>query len=479
MSIAVVGAGLAGLATACRVRLQNPETEVIVIDGKHRQSNTQIAGMRFRTREPGGTQDGEGLEDLLLSRIAATDSDRIVAFVEAVTREVRYWERIHEEWSELKPLPKHEENTWFGPQWGEGRGKGNSVLRHFDEYASKLGVVRLTAQMTDIDIESGEVRALHLRDSEGNKGRMVVEGVVVATGSIGGTIYHSTNKEIDLPFQQIAHQRGIPLVGGSTHMWHPFGRCSEDGSPRLGCYATDDIAGHDVYFTDGKRDTETTELLRAHEAHDNFDAITARFVEHGSVVRLESSDGKSSWARVSHHYSHLGVDVDASARARGICNLWAAGDVGAWHYTHHTKRFPGFALSKCLVDAALIASQISDVTTGERGVSVQLEGDCPDEGRADRELELPKPLCRELRDINTKYVLRDELLQEPTAAAEWLRELQRLELFHPLIELSKDIAVIHQLLREGAVREPLPLHEARERWQDAELGSVYNPQWRK
>ncbi len=479
MGIAVVGAGLAGLATACRIRLEHPESEVVLIDGKHRQSNTQIAGMRFRTKEPGGNRDGVGLERLLLSRIALSDSARIASFIEAILKEVRYWEHLHEVRTELEPLPHTEKTAWFGPQWGRGRGKGNSVLRHFDRYAEKLGVVRLTAQLSDIVIEDNSVRALYLQDTEGKTGIMNVEGTVIATGSIGGTIYHSTNKEIELPFQQIAHQRGLPLVGGSTHMWHPFGRCSKDGTPRLGCYATDEIASYDVYFADGRKDTITTELLRKHKAHDHFDEITARFVEHGSVVCLESPEGKTSWARVSHHYSHLGLDVDAQARVKGMRNLWAAGDAGAWYSTHHSKRFPGFALSKCLVDAASIASQVSAMPREGQNVRVEIEGLAkPDEGKLTTVLSKEKR--RMLRDINTKYVFEDQLLDVPTAASEWLYELQKLKLHHPMIELSKDIAAVHALLREGeSLREPIELRRARDRWRDREIQSVYNLQRRK
>jgi hypothetical protein len=253
-------------------------------------------------------------------------------------------------------------------------------------------------------------------------------------------------------------------------MVHPFGNCDVTGQQRLGCFETDELAGVDVYL-DGlsskpKFDKETTNLLREHQAHHHFHEISQRFREYGSIVMLQSNDGQKRFARVSHHYAHIGIATSDGVSVEGVDNLYAVGDAsGVGFWTNYRERLPGFALVKCLVDAELTSNALSLVGKSVRVAdsSHRYAAENDGFGRIARVITASE---EKLRYINTDY-LHSFLAHDPTdthgregIARSWSDSLQEAEQHEDTVllrSISLAVAVAHQAIAAGRA-EPYKIH---------------------
>lgn len=358
--VVIAGSGLAACAAAIRLRQERPDRSVTIVEKASPESNTQIAGQRYREGEEGlRTNPQDEVVGLMATRNEGTLTFGMEEFSTHVDQALRRWIDMG--------IPSRPELDSFGPQWGNsnesGSGRGLSVLRWFRAQAKDVGVTFLKGEAQHLDIEDGNVEGLIVTGINGLR-KIIADKYVLANGSAGGQLFLSTNKAINWSAQELAFGSGLSVVDSTLHMIHPFGRCDEDGAPLHGCFETDALAGVEVYLeADGKLafDEETTELLRTHKAHGAFPAIVERFRNAGSVVTLKYPDGedgsvgKTVRARVSHHYSHLAIETTDGISVRGTNNLYAVGDAsGLGYWTNHRIRLPGFALTKCLVDAELL-----------------------------------------------------------------------------------------------------------------------------
>lgn len=370
-SISVVGAGLAGLTAAVRLKRGFPDTDVVVIEKRSPQSNTQLAGQRFRAGIAGRRQDGrQEIEELLSSRNDGVLSPAMRRFAEIAMNELDYWHQDPEF------LEFHDQPHWFGPQWGSanrsGKGRGKSVIDWFKRTAADEGVSFLQGEVQNVHVADGHVDGLTI-STIGDQLHLVTDQYILAGGNMGGRLFLSTNKDIAYSPQELAFNAGLPLVGGTVHMIHPFGNCDMDGRPRSGCFETDELAGAKIYMNglsdNPQYDPYSTELLRDRQGHYHFPEIIQSYREHGSVTRLDLPSGESKLARVSYHYGQLGIHTTDGTTVMGTDNLHAVGDassIGYW--TGYNERFPGFALLKCLVDARLVQDTVGVLGGTGRGV---------------------------------------------------------------------------------------------------------------
>lgn len=444
-SVGIVGAGFAGLATAIKIKLSSPETDVVILEKPHRESNTQIAGMRLRERLPGKEPNSEELGALLASRNQGVLTKEMTLFAQCITQELAFWSELHTSIPGMLPLTTHDKAAWFGPQWGGG--KGAVVLKWLQDASTILGVTRVEGTAVDVPCETGRVQSITVKDEKTKElFSLFADQYILANGSIGGALFHSTNKAIQNSAVELAFRSGIPLVGATTHMIHPFGRARPDGRALLGCYATDDLEGFTVMYPDGDNDNEITTMLREHTAHDYFPAITQKFWKKGGVVQLISPEGNKHWARVSHHYSQLGIQTSDGISVQGLENLMVAGDAGAWHLSNYATRFPGFGLSRCLFDAENIRQALQTRTMGGR-----VEMEFRSASNENRHNSQPPA---ELKSINTHHLLSHLLDQSGQEVNDWSRALNKLDSENILVRISKETARAHERLREGEIHEP-------------------------
>lgn len=398
----IVGAGLAGLATALKIKEFDNTQNVTVIDKPQKQSNTQIAGQRFRAgishiREDVQTevlevltQQNDGIQTTDMEIFSATLAKELV------------------KWPKMTGFPGlQDEKRWFGPQWGRpnaaNNGRGLSVLRWLEKACLSRGVTFATGCVDSISVEDGAVEGLNI-ESGGQHFELQANNYILANGSVGGSLFESTNRDISRSASELAFSAGVPLVGFSGHMIHPFGRSSADGRHHIGCHETDALRGGDVYLLteDGKKvhDTRITALLANNEAHHNFREICERLAFYSFRAAVVLPDGSEVFTKMSHHYSHIGVDTEDGVKVNDIENLYVAGDAGSIHFwTEGQTRLPGFALSKCIVDAALIAEHIQNspssrqVRPVRQAVSVHAK---------------PNDLLirKKLKQINTKHLFK-------------------------------------------------------------------------
>jgi aspartate oxidase len=457
--VGIVGAGLAGLAAAIRIRESFPNQHVVLIEKPSPQSNTQIAGQRYRFGIAGKRQDPAAeMQHLLASRNDGILTPDMEAFVDLATVEVERWQ-ASPDFVQYNDKPE-----WFGPQWGAanraGKGRGKSVLSWFQQRARDAGVSTIQGEVQHLENEDGHITRL-VTEGPAGPTHIAAARYVLAAGSAGGSLFLSTNKDIAYSAQELAFNASIPLVDSTTHMIHPFGNCDAAGNPRLGCFETDELADATVYL-DGTSnhpvlDVETTELLREHQAHYRFPEIAQRFREHGSVVRLDLGDGRQTYARVSYHYSHLAVETTDGITVRGVDNLYAVGDAaGLGHWTNHHERFPGFALLKCLTDAALLADTLQNAPPTHAVAPRQSTHISPRPAKSANS----KAAAQQLKQLNTLHLDRYLTAQSPDDKArtgqEWLEALQAGAQSEPssLHVLSAAIAHAHQQVAAGKATEP-------------------------
>lgn len=471
-SVCIIGSGLAGLATAIKVKLNEPATKIVVLEKKNPESNTQIAGMRFRAHQPGKGDDPITELKELLQYIE--NGERAEKFSSLILQEIEFWQKAHLDSTlhniagDIKPLQTREQISWFGPQWENG--SGLEVLNWFRNLAEKLGVQFIKAEVLKIRREGQRISSVTAESQEGFANGIILElsaeKYVLAAGSASGFITLSTNKNISEGSAQLALEAQLPLVGLTNNMFHPFGRCKDDGTPLNGCFGTDELAGVKVFLANGRADEETTELLRKHQAHDNFPEIIERFSSIKNldpVVTLVFENGRECRARVSHHYCQLGLQTEDGVTVEGVTNLFAVGDAEGWFLTNHQQRLPGFGLSKCLVDAELVVQRINrEGIKSEATNAINIE--------ISKQLEKPqisleaKIAYKKIKQCNTKYLL--EIFKSNKSKREvqaiilsWFEELKEhaggLEGFHPILELSTAMIAAHQrkFCEEG--REPI------------------------
>ena len=460
--VAIVGSGLAGLAAVIRIRQEQPDQSVTIIEKASQESNTQIAGMRIRAGTEGQRNSPEDeILELLAARNGGETTASMKEFSLLASDSIAHWET-------KGVFSRDDLGHWFGPQWGEsnkaGGGRGKAVLKWFRDQALAEGVEFRQGEVQHIQIENGHVDGLLVSGVEGLR-RIVAERYVLANGSAGGQLFLSTNKPINWSAQELAFGSSLSIVDSTLHMIHPFGNADEKGNPQLGCFETDALEAVEVYFglsTDPSvLDSETTELLRDHRAHGAFPDIARRFDERGSVVTLKYSDGAIKRARVSHHYGHLAVETTDGLSVRGTSNLYAVGDAsGLGYWTNHHTRFPGFALLKCLVDAELLLDRIR----APQGVVDEVSS----EKRVTSQAPFPVVLrdrhaLLALRGINSKNLTAWLAASDPRAKGiigdNWLKELHNMDQVVPLTlrGLSMAIAFAHLQVGLGGVAEPFPI----------------------
>lgn len=433
MGLLIVGAGLAGLASAVRTKQLYPDTDVTVMEKQKSESNTQISGLRIREKK---------VERLMAIGNGGELRDEMVQFSKIGLTELGYWKSI---------LPYEESENWFGPQFFNGI--GTKMLINLRDLARESGVKFIEGEIQKLINDNGRISGV-LTGGE----ILSAREIILANGTVSGSLFISTNRAITTAAHTLAYGAGLPLVDGTINMFHPFGKCDKDGNPKLGCYETDKLAGVDVFFADGRKSEDVTDLLLNHDAHNHFPEISREFVDNGSVVRLVFPNGVESYARVSHHYSHMGIKTDDGVRVSGTENLMAVGDasnLGFW--TNHKQRFPGFALLKCFVDASLIAGRVGEMSVSSRMSPVETKKSYGREG--DEDGEMPDAL----RHLNTKMLFEINFGKESTrneAASSWVAESSRAarESKNVLVRMSRDLAIVHDFkLKHPECREPIPI----------------------
>ena len=447
MSICILGGGLAGLAAATHAKILAPQTRVVVIsNGK--SGNSVMAGQRFRPRlatEP--SSEAEALVKLLAQRNGA-ELPAMEQFAGEAVRLLRFWSDFAP--NERDRLTVAEDPAWFGPQWGEanaiGQGRGRSVISLFQAYAVHCGVEFIKGEVVRLNRESSRIGSVLVRSGMETIG-VAATAFVLAAGSIGGRLFHSTNVSIPYSSQELAHEADLELDAPHLHMFHILGNCGADGRVKVGCFETDALAGAQVYLRDEADqfsifDAETTRLLAEHQGHYHFKSIAARFLRHGGVVQLRQDNQKPRHGRVSHHYSHLGVRTTDGTRIAGLENAYAVGDaVGTTFWTGMTVRLPGMALTNCLVTAWLAARDVTERFGGSRQLNVR-------QGEAVPALPA-SPLETRIRDINTESATQIEFGNSPVKdlALAWTSQLDALGEADPqtrtLLEISMMMSRYH------------------------------------
>lgn len=457
-----MGAGLAGLTTAIKLKRRFNDADITVVEKRVPQSNTQIAGQRFRAGIAGKRHDGrQEIESLLSSRNDNIATPHMKHFAEIAVEELEYWQ----ETSEF--VEYHDRPEWFGPQWGKanraGKGRGKSVLDWMKHTAAEEGITFLQGEARRLLVENDHIEGIQVATEDGLFD-LTSNRYVLAGGNMGGRLFLSTNKDIGYSPQELAFDAGLSLVGSTTHMIHPFGNADAGGNPRLGCFETDELAEADVYLDGASRapkfDTYSTELLRQRQGHYYFPEIVQRFRDHGSVTRLDFPNGDSKFARVSYHYGHLGVETTDGVQVKGVDNLYAAGDASSISFwTEHHERFPGFALLKCIVDAKRIEQQIEPTLRPETQTRLEIATEIDHRDTVSHE---------RIKQINTEYLGAWQAAYNPADKAR-VGEIWQASLAaqvqgyqgtsgETLLEISRAMAYAHAVIGSGAEREPFAVY---------------------
>lgn len=473
MAICIIGGGFAGLMVAIKTKRANPRFDVLLLEKQAPESNTQISGMRLRAginnrRTNGATE----IIELFMRRNTGVVTRPMRLFAETAVAELDYWHR-------LPGFVGYEDRPeWFGPQWGvanrAGMGHGKSVLNWLRQQALAQGVnvMRGEAQQLELTPQGSSVEAALVAQGEwGTSGAVAVVDVradvyVLAGGGSGGRLFLSTNKQIRHSSHELAYAAGLPLVDSTIHMIHPFGRCKTDGTPLLGCYETDHLAGASVYVgvsMDRKHlHGLSSKLLAHHEAHSHFPELVNEFNRGGGVVQLALPNGSVKVARVSHHYHHLGVETTDGVRVAGLDNLYAVGDAsGLGYWTNHNERFPGFALVKSLVDAALVAHAIQETlgATPRRPVSVERASGWSSVRERSGHTE---KYVTSLRLVNSRHLAdlfaASDVVGQDMATASWIEAVETVAAWvgwTPLLEIALGMAYAHREVSADRSTEPL------------------------
>ena len=455
-STIIVGAGIAGLVSAINLKEAEPDHAVVVVDKPHQQSNTRIAGQRYRHGISGQRIDNpEELLHLLASRNEGIATPEMIQFAQRADQELGYWA------SQPNFIENHDSKSWFGPQWGatnaKGGGRGASVLAWFTQKALDAGVIFLEANVANLRVVGGAVAGIDCADRSSTFA-MRADNYVVANGNAGGYLFHSTNVNIENSGSQLLFKAGIPLVDTTIHMLHPFARTNAEGDALTGCYETDTLDKASVYLDGLSRtpvlDKATTDLLRKHEAHYHFPEIAEKFIAYGGVVKLVFPDNSERLARVSHHYSHMGVETSDGISVSGMENLFVAGDAsGTGYWNNHTERFPGFALVKTLVEGRLIAEALPERDGGSDacgGIFVYDKKDADLTVGTGAKNKRAVESC--IRSLNTTHLLAWSSCDDAgkdAVAEQWVDDLRSSGYDGDQVELSLDIAQSHVLKRSS------------------------------
>ena len=451
--IAIVGSGIAGLATAILAKEKNPDSDITVLEKRIPQSNSQIAGQRYRSRANHSvTGDPNQVAELMAQRNLGVLTPQMSQFATMSTTEIEHWKEEYD-------MPMRDELEWFGPQFGDPSrsvGFGRQVLGHLRNIAINKNIHFLEGEASGLSRDGDQIQSLELFDSVNQRIRKLGATIfIIANGSAGGVLFHSTNKQISNSAHELAFRANLPLVGSTINMLHPFARCDNQGNPRVGCYETDNLADADIYLglSGDDKDEMTTDLLRRHEAHQNMPSIAKHFHSNGSIVRIAHPSQPEALARVSHHYSHLGIKTTDGVSVEGVRNGFAVGDassIGYW--TSYKERIPGAALAKCLVDAALTAAGI-DLKSQKPNPTIEH----PLNPEKDRSYS-GSTISKEVKDINTDYMvswkLADTAEEQLLISERWQQSLAREQGESTLLDLSNKIAIAHRLAAEG-IEEPI------------------------
>lgn len=464
-TVCVFGAGLGGLLAALRLRDRCPDMHVVVVEKSIPESNTQLSGMRVRLGIPHQRHDPIAeIRTLLARRNNGVVTDPMQRFAEVLVAEIAHWHGVPG-FVPHKDLPE-----WFGPQWGAanraGYGRGRSVLDWLRRAAARAGVEFLPAVLRRLEVTGDRVTSALVMLPGGVPAVLEATTYVIASGSATGLLFSSTNKKIHWSGHEVAFDSGIPLNGSTLHMIHPFGNSDAHGTSRVGCLETDLLAESTVRVTgmEGATfvDEHTTDLLARHAAHDHFPELTRRLSGYRQPLRLAHPDGRVTYARVAQHYHHLGIRTVDGLRLIGLRNAYAVGDAaGIGYWTNFHERQPGFALSKCLVDAALLAGAIGASTSASPGrLRAPRAGDLH---KLDAFAARGATITR-LAPLNTRHLF--SLLRAPDvtgrlrAARTWADELRELMNRHGpsgLGLISLAMADAHVMAVSGAATEPIDI----------------------
>ena len=244
-------------------------------------------------------------------------------------------------------------------------------------------------------------------------------------------MFCSTNAVIQRSSQELAYEAGIPLSGASLFMVHVFGKGNHIYADKAGCYQTDQLSEAEVYLKSSSDafdyfDKDTTNLLGNHQAHHYFNDIARRIWKHGGVSELRFPDGKKEYARLAHHYSHLGVSTTDGVCVPNISNLYATGDAtGNLYWTGYGIRLPGVALTATLLSAKKIAEKIGEKANNASGENCSITDNNPPAYVACNTF---KPEEQKIRRINTKHLLNTTFGDNALAACEqWHEDLEGLD----------------------------------------------------
>ena len=474
MSICVIGSGLSGLAFAIRLKLHRPDVEIMIISNQ-KAGNTVMAGQRFRPRVAfEDKKESELLIQVLERRNNMVRTPEMERYASTAIEELQFWTQLkpRDLGIDISDLHWDERPEWFGPQWGranaDGNGRGKDVVSWLSRVADAIGV----------KFFSGTARQLHRRgkyidyvvvDIRGIFVRIKTDFYVLAGGSIGGTIFNSTNVPIKYSPQHLLYESGLDMVGCTLNMFHILGYSNSAGATKVGCFETDRLADAEIYLKDPVTndytlfDDITTELLRQHRAHYYFDDIAKRFLAHGGVVEVRFSDGTPpGYGRVSHHYNHMAARTTDGVLVHDTANLYAVGDAsGCGYWSGYQVRLPGAALTTCLVTASHAARSICDHLMGSISPTVDTVL-CHDSNVAD----LPS-IERAIRDINTKRIFDIQYTGSSIeiTADNWHNDLQALKqqvgVFNAPLEISLAVADIFRIHGRNT-REPIVLSRHRE-----------------
>ena len=370
MAVCIIGAGLAGLTLSIYLKLNKPNIKVVLIDNK-RSGNTMVAGQRYR---PLINKDKNKSEEVFLELLRQRNNNLITKemkiFSTIAKQELEFWTRLNpkELGIDSFSLFWDQKDTWFGPQFGQpnraGQGRGKNVLSWLQNLAINLDVKIINGTVTKLNTKDNIIDSINL-NYKNDMYCINCDDFVLAGGNIGGSLFNSTNVPINFSPQELAYDAGIELVGGTINMFHILGNSNEKGEIKVGCYETDNLDNCKIYLYDKNSrdftiyDEKTTKLLTDHQAHYHFKDIAKRFLEHGGLVRIVNSDNKIYYGRVSHHYSHLGIKTTDGTKIKGFFNLYAIGDASNTGYWSGFKvRYPGMALSNCLVTSKLVSESI-------------------------------------------------------------------------------------------------------------------------
>ena len=160
--IAIVGSGIAGLATAILAKEKNPDSDITVLEKRIPQSNSQIAGQRYRSRANHSvTGDPNQVAELMAQRNLGVLTPQMSQFATMSTTEIEHWKEEYD-------MPMRDELEWFGPQFGDPSrsvGFGRQVLGHLRNIAINKNIHFLEGEASGLSRDGDQIQSLELFDS--------------------------------------------------------------------------------------------------------------------------------------------------------------------------------------------------------------------------------------------------------------------------------------------------------------------------